>query len=393
MNAQQTFSNAANQIESSFIRDILKATQLPGMLSFAGGLPDPKLFPTEQLREAYKQATQEFGDQFYQYGETAGVSELRQWIAENLCEGGSPELENLMITSGTQQGIDLIARSLINPGDKILVESPTYLGALQVFKAAGAELIEIKSDADGPCPDHLKFLLSKHQFKLCYLMPNFQNPTGLTYPLNRRKQLTDLLMHQCNCLIIEDDPYGQLRYQGEHLPSLRSFLPDQVLRLVSFSKVVAPSLRLGFILGPKDILATMNKIKQVSDLHTSCCNQYQLLSYLKSGHLSKHLEEIKSSYNLRMNHMTKGLTEKLKTHLQFQTPQGGMFIWGKIKDGQSCMNLVKAGLSKQIAFVPGDAFFAVKPQEQFIRLNFTNGNCEMIDTGIQRMTELFDSVT
>lgn len=388
------YSKSSARIQSSFIREILAATQQPDMISFAGGLPDPNLFPKQALLNAFQKATQKYSGAMYQYGESQGLFELREWIAKHSIKDTHVLPEQIMITNGTQQGLDMIARVMINPGDPVLVESPSYVGALQVFRAAGAEIIEMPCGRGGPDINALNAILeSGHDgkpFKLCYLMPNFQNPTGLRYSLEKRHQLTALFQTYPECRVLEDDPYGRLIYEGAELPSLFSLMPTQTFRLVSFSKTIAPSLRLGWLQGTEQDLMQLNKIKQVTDLHSSNTNQIQLLEFLKTNEFEQHLERLISHYREKRDLMAETLNDQVGNSIKFNKPTGGMFIWCQLIHPLDTLKLANKALNSKIAFVPGDAFFINQSIHSFLRLNFSHCRKEEIIEGVQRLKKTLE---
>jgi len=381
-------SETVAQLKTSFIRDILAATQQPGVISFAGGLPDTNLFPLDALKAAYLDMHQRWGGRAYQYGETQGVEPLRRWILDHLVERPDTPIEQLVITSGTQQGLDLLARSVLNPGDTVLVEAPSYMGAFQAFTGAGAKIVAVKCDEGGPIIEDLKLKLSDPSVRLFYTMPNFQNPTGLCYDLERRQQITEQLKRRPKVWLIEDDPYYALRYSGDMLPSLQSGLPEQSIRLGSFSKIVAPSLRLGWLLGPKELASSIVKFKQVTDLHTSCINQFQLLSFLEQGVMQSHIETLIEAYRLRRDTMVSSLTEHLPPGAHFERPDGGMFIWLSLPDHMDSSVLFLEAIKENLAFVPGRAFFTEEQCSHQLRLNYTHSSLAEIEQGISLLGKL-----
>lgn len=379
------FSDAALAIESSFIRDILAVSQQPNMISLAGGMPASELLPWQQLHAQIGKLSQ--AD--LQYSLTPGLPGLRAHIANVLVNDCEMSEHEVMVTTGSQQGLDLIARTLINKGDKVIVEAPTFLGALQTFQASEAELLSVATSEHGPDLEALEALLSEHEVKCIYLQPNFQNPTGFTYPLAVREQLAKMAVAH-NVLIIEDDPYGALRYDGDALPSIYSFAPKHCVRLVSFSKTVAPGLRLGWLQANEAIQEQLTKFKQVADLHSSSLNQQLLLAFLQSDDYQKHIDTLLSVYAQRSNAMHNALTTHLGGNVSWEKPQGGMFYWLKLDSEQTWKSLFDQAIDKQVAYVPGAAFYTYQPSAQYVRLSFSNVSEEKIEQGIQRLAQVLN---
>lgn len=379
------FSDAALAIESSFIRDILAVSQQPNMISLAGGMPASELLPWQQLHAQIGKLSQ--AD--LQYSLTPGLPGLRAHIANVLVNDCDMSEHEVMVTTGSQQGLDLIARTLINKGDKVIVEAPTFLGALQTFQASEAELLSVATSEHGPDLEALEALLSEHEVKCIYLQPNFQNPTGFTYPLAVREQLAKMAVAH-NVLIIEDDPYGALRYDGDALPSIYSFAPKHCVRLVSFSKTVAPGLRLGWLQANEAIQEQLAKFKQVADLHSSSLNQQLLLAFLQSDDYQKHIDTLLSVYAQRSNAMHNALTTHLGGNVSWEKPQGGMFYWLKLDSEQTWKSLFDQAIDRQVAYVPGAAFYTDQPSAQYVRLSFSNVSEEKIEQGIQRLAQVLN---
>ncbi|WP_119394313.1 aminotransferase-like domain-containing protein [Salinibius halmophilus] len=382
------FSNAALQIESSFIRDILAVSQQPGMISLAGGMPASELLPWPQLQAQFGKLSQ--GD--LQYSLTPGLPALREQVAKQLVTDCDISGDEIMITTGSQQGLDLITRTLINPGDKIIVEAPTFLGALQTFQASQADILAVPTSPEGPDMDALTHCLETNAVKFIYLQPNFQNPTGFSYTLARRQQLAELA-RRYNVLIVEDDPYGALRYEGEALPSLYSMVPEHCVRLVSFSKTVAPGLRLGWLQASSAIQMQLNKFKQVADLHSSSLNQQLLVAFLQSPDFDAHIQTLLNVYRQRCDAMHNALSDQLGDQVSWQKPQGGMFFWLNLHRDGNWKPLFDSAIRENVAYVPGAAFYFDKPSQQFARLSFSNVSAEQITQGIERLAQVFNEAT
>lgn len=386
-------------LKSSAIRELLKITQRPEVISFAGGLPAPEIFPVEKFQEACSSALKNNGPMALQYGATEGYQPLRDLIARNMARYGiiaGPE--NVMITSGSQQALDLIAKLLINRGDRLLVEAPTYLGALQAFNVFGADYISVPMDDDGIRTDLLEEAIRSGP-KFMYILPNFQNPSGVTISEQRRRELVDLADRH-GVPIIEDDPYGQLRYEGEHLPSLvlldrerhnghdKKYELGNVIYLSTFSKTLAPGLRLGWIVAPQEVITKLAQLKQGADLHTSTFNQIVAYEVAKDGFLDQHVRLIRRVYRERRNVMLQALAEFFPEGCSWTRPQGGLFLWVTLPKGISCDQLFRVALEENVAFVPGESFYAVADPlgARQMRLNFSNAAPERIREGIRRLS-------
>ena len=380
------FAERIKNLNSSFIRDILAVTRKPEIISFAGGLPDPELFPVAQLRQSTEQIQQQLGNALYQYGETAGLTALREYIAGQMSQP-TTRRENLLITTGSQQGLDLVVRCLIDPGDRVVVEGPTYLGALQVLRANQADLLSIPSDNHGPDLDALEALLKKQPVRCLYTVPDFHNPTGVSCSLQRRKRLA-ALADQYDFWILEDAPYTALRYRGDPLPSLQSMIPQRVIHFGSFSKIIAPALRLGWINAPRQLITQVEKMKQAADLHSSGYDQQLVLQFLQDGHLQQHLQTLCDVYGRRLDAMASALERHLSDALNFNRPQGGMFIWATLSSDDSTLELFQSAITEGVAFVPGEAFYVQGEHCNSMRLNFSNSTIPMIEQGVERLAGL-----
>ena len=393
------FALRTKNIKSSAIRELLKITQRPEIISFAGGLPAPDVFPVARFQEACRKVLEVNGHQALQYGASEGYEPLREMVARHIARYGiKANTENVLITSGSQQALDLIGKLLINPGDRILVEAPTYLGALQAFNVYGAEYVSVPSDEDGLQTEQLEGPLRTGP-KFMYVLPNFQNPGGTTLSEGRRHQLV-LLADKYGIPIIEDDPYGQLRYEGEHLPPLvvldrenlrrdNGYSIGNVIYLSTFSKTLAPGLRLGWIVAPADVIVKLVQLKQGSDLHTSTFGQMVAYEVAKDNFLDEHVKLIRKVYHERRDVMLEALKKYFPPEVTWTHPHGGLFLWVTLPEGMDCNKLFEAALKENVAFVPGDCFYAanfVKEGCQHLRLNFSYGHPEQIREGIRRLS-------
>jgi 2-aminoadipate transaminase len=384
---------------SSAIRELLKLTQIPGIISFAGGLPAPEVFPVEEFKKACDIVLSEVGSQALQYGTTEGYLPLRELIARHSCRYGiKVDSENIQITTGSQQALDLLGKLLINPGDRVLVEAPTYLGALQAWNAYEPEYITVPSDEHGMQTEALESAL-RYGPKFIYVLPNFQNPTGATLSLERRKQLI-ALADQYGVPIVEDDPYGQLRYEGDHLPPVlvlddeyqdngRVNYHGNVIYLSTFSKTLAPGIRLAWIVAPPEVIKKIVQGKQGADLHTSTFTQIVSYEVAKGGFLDEHVRTIRRVYGERRDVMLKAMEDNFPEGVTWTHPLGGMFLWVSLPEGIDARDLVEKAIQLKVAYVPGAPFFPNGGGENTLRLNFSNANPEMIEEGITRLGKVF----
>lgn len=384
-------------MSGSVIREILKLTQQPDIISFAGGLPAPEVFPVEKFKQASQVVYEQHGTQALQYGLTEGYTPLREWVCGMYKQQGlTIEPDNLFLTNGSQQALDLIGKIFIEPGDKILVESPTYLGAILAWDAYGAEYVQVEMDDDGIIPEALEKACAENP-KFMYLLPNFQNPTGRCMSKERRKQVVEIA-DQHGVPILEDDPYGNLRYTGEHLDSL--LLTDAVHRqmtdkpysgnvvyMSTFSKIMAPGIRLAWTIGPKDVIQKMIFAKQRTDLHTSTLVQMIAYEIAKDGYLDEHIEVIREVYGRRRKLMLDSIAEFFPAEAQYTKPEGGMFLWVTLPEQINTTELLKKAVEKKVAYVPGSPFFPRGGGENTMRLNFSNATDKNVIEGMHRLGE------
>ena len=393
------YAQRTKVVQSSVIRELLKITQKPEIISFAGGLPAPDVFPVERFREACGKVLDTHAAMALQYSASEGYEPLREWIAWHTSRYGiKAKAENVLITSGSQQALDLIAKLLINPGDHVLVEAPTYLGALQAFNIFGAEYVCVLSDKDGMRTDQLEEPLRSGP-KFMYVLPNFQNPGGTTMSEGRRHELV-LIADRYGIPIVEDDPYGQLRYEGEHLTPLvvldrenlrrdDGYSIGNVLYLSTFSKTLSPGLRLGWIVAPPDVITKLVQLRQGADLHTSTFGQMVAYEVAKDGFLDEHIKLIRRVYGERRDVMLEALEEFCPPEVTWTRPLGGLFLWVELPKGMDCHQLFDAALKQNVAFVPGDCFYAQNGYAEeglrHLRLNFSNAKPEQIREGVRRL--------
>lgn len=392
------YAQRTQKMQSSAIRELLKLTQQPDVISFAGGMPAPEVFPVEQVKAACIRLLDEKGALALQYGATEGYLPLREMIVRHTLNFNiDVTTDNVLITSGSQQALDLIGKIFINPGDRILVESPTYLGALQAWNAYGAEYVAVPSDEFGMMTDSLEQSLRLGP-KFMYVLPNFQNPTGITMSLERRKKLVELA-DRYGVPIIEDDPYGQLRFEGQHLPAVEvidsqmrgpngGFYSGNVIYLSTFSKILAPGIRLAWVIAPPEVIRKLTQAKQGVDLHTSTFNQMLAHEVGRGGFLNHHIEHICEVYRERRNVMLDCMEEHMPAEVKWTHPEGGLFLWATLPDGVDTSELLKESLKEKVAFVPGYSFFARGGGENTMRLNFSFSDPDTINKGISRLGDV-----
>lgn len=389
------YAQRTQRMGSSAIRELLKLTEEPDIISFAGGLPSPDVFPVEEFSAACERVLREQGAMALQYSATEGYLPLREMIVRHSVRYGikiTPE--NVLITSGSQQALDILGKILINPGDLILVESPTYLAAIQAWKAYGAEFITVPMDENGMNTDYLEEALRAGP-KFIYVLPNFQNPTGETLSLERRHKLIELA-DQYGVPIVEDDPYGQLRFEGDHLPSI-VVLDSQfrgnstpcyrgnVIYLSTFSKTLAPGLRLGWVVAPPEVISKLVQAKQGADLHTATFNQVVAFEVSRGGFLDRHIHLIREVYGKRRDLMLASMDNYFPPGVEWTHPQGGLFLWGTLPTYMDAKNLLKTCLERKVAFVPGEPFHPDGSGKNTMRINFSNATHEDIQKGISRL--------
>jgi 2-aminoadipate transaminase len=387
-------------MRSSAVRELLKLTELPEVISFAGGLPAPETFPVERFAAASNKVMADHGARALQYGTTEGYTPLREMIARHSTRYGiNIERDNVLITSGSQQALDLIGKVFINPGDHILVERPTYLGALQAWNAYQAEYVSADIDEDGYVTASLDARIRTGP-KFIYALPNFQNPSGVTMSLARRQALIELADHY-GVPILEDDPYGQLRYEGEHVPPIvhldsqfRSTdgarYSGNVIYLSTFSKTLSPGIRLGWIVAPVEVIQKLVQAKQGTDLHTSTINQLVAYEVASGGFLDHHVKDIRAIYRERRDTMLGALAREFPSGITWTKPQGGLFLWLTFPEWMNATDVLKAAVEQKVAFVPGQSFFADGTGQNTARLNFSNATPERIEEGVRRLARCLE---
>ena len=381
------FARRMDNIKASEIRELLKIAQKPGIISFGGGFPAPELFPVEELIKVTKSVLEKHGTTALQYGPTEGYQPLREGISKRMEKvQASVNPDDILITNGSQQGLDFAAKIFINPGDKIILEKPSYLGAISAFRAYEPEFIDIEMDKDGMIMEDLeKALKENNNVKFIYAIPDFQNPTGKTWSVERRKKLVEL-GNKYDIAIIEDNPYGELRFEGEILPAIKHFDTEgRVIFLGTFSKILCPGMRLGWVAAEKSLLNKFVLVKQGADLQSSTIAQIEVATYLSDYDIDAHIEEIKTVYRKRRDIMLRTMKEEFPDEVTFTYPEGGLFTWVVLPKYMNARELALKALEQKVAFVPGGSFFANGGHENTFRLNYSNMNEENIVIGIKRL--------
>ncbi len=386
---EKLFANRMGTTHKSFIREILKVTEDPEIISFAGGLPNPKFFPVKEIANASLKVLEENGENVLQYSTTEGYLPLREYIAERYRKkkGLKVDPDEILITNGSQQGIDLIGKIFLDKGDQIVIERPGYLGAIQAFSMYEPIFQSIPLLDDGIDTNLLERTFRGNRIKLFYAVPNFQNPSGITYSRQRRRDVANILKKH-NAIFVEDDPYGELRFIGEDLPSIRAYLEDNIILLGSFSKIITPGLRLGWICAKKDIMERIIVAKQASDLHSNYLSQRIVHQYLIDNDIDKHILKIRDAYKKRRDLMVSMIVEYFPEEIKYTKPEGGMFLWITLPKRISSLDLVDLAIKENVAFVPGNAFYVDGGGNNTLRLNFSNSDEEKIEEGIKRLANI-----
>lgn len=376
-------------LRSSAIRDILEVISRPGMISFAGGLPAPELFPVDQIKELSQRVLSDYGPSALQYSITEGLLSLRKWLTEEL----SPDLgpvssENIIITQGSQQGLDLISKLFLDKGSTVFVENPSYVGALQSFQLFQANVLAIPSDEKGMQMNALRDRLKTRKPAFIYLMPNFQNPTGVSLSMERRLMLVEIVKEH-NLLVIEDNPYGELVFEGLSHPSLYGLGgTGNFIYLSTFSKTIAPGLRVAYIVADREIIKKLALVKQGTDLQTNTLGQCLVYEYVRSGGYGEHISLLRKTYRHRRDCMISALERHFPETVTWNRPEGGMFLWLTLPEGSNAEDILNHCLEEDVAFVPGQVFFPDGSGKNTMRLNFSNAAPQAIEEGIRRMGEV-----
>ncbi|MCP4550017.1 MAG: PLP-dependent aminotransferase family protein [bacterium] len=386
------FAKRMNEIRASEIREILKLTAQPGIISFAGGLPAPELFPLEEMKEASTAVLNKEGRKALQYSTTEGDPNLRQAIAKRMNDkrGTGLDIDSVLITSGSQQGLDMCGKLLLDEGDVVLCESPTYIGAISAFKIFGPRFVEVPTDDDGLIIDELEERIRNNdKVKMIYVIPDFQNPSGRCWSLERRRQFMELV-NKYDIPVVEDSPYAELRFAGTDEPSLKSLdTKNLVIFLGTFSKTFCPGLRVAWIAADPDVIRKLVLIKQGTDLHTSTLAQMQINEWLEAFDLDAQVEKIREVYKERQKVMIESMDRLFPTdQVSYTRPDGGLFLWMTLPATHCARELLKRCLEVKVAFVPGGSFFPVGDHENTLRLNFSAMPPEQIRIGVERMAEV-----
>lgn len=380
------FSDRITDVPRSFIREILKVAIDPAVISFAGGLPNRDFFPVNELQNATNTVFTEAGKEALQYANSEGDLILREMIAARYREkqGLSIDVKNILITSGSQQGLDLLGKVFLNEGDGVAIEEPGYLGAIQAFSVYRAGFHPIPVSEAGMDTEALKTVLTQKKPKLLYTVPNFQNPSGITYPEANRDAVAAILKTE-DTLLIEDDPYGELRFTGTHKSSFCKRIPEKTVLLGSFSKIVAPGLRIGWIVAPDPVMEKLIIAKQASDLHTQYLGQRILRQFLTDNDLDDHIAKILAVYDRQRQAMLAAIASDLPPEIAYTRPEGGMFLWLTLPEGVSAMELFHLAIAEKVAFVPGDPFYPDRKNVNTLRLNFSCVDEDGIKVGMSRL--------
>lgn len=380
------FSKRMNNLHKSFIREILKVTANEDVISFAGGLPNPRFFPVKEIAEASDIVLSESGEAALQYSATEGFRPLREFIVNRYYKGLGITADNIIITNGSQQALDLIGKVFLDSGDNIVVEKPGYLGAIQAFSLFEPVFNPVSLENDGINIEELKQVIAQKNPKLFYAVTNFQNPTGITYSIEKRRKIAELL-RQSETILVDDNPYGELRFENEHIDSMAAILGDKVISLGSFSKIFSPAMRLGWICAKDEIIEKMVIAKQASDLQTNSFAQRLLYQYLVSNSLDKHIKNICSAYGKQKDYMLECLKKELPEGVEITKPDGGMFLWVTLPKGMSSLKLFDITTKRKVAFVPGVPFYINCNDINTLRMNFTNSSLEDIEKGVKMFAD------
>jgi len=383
------FADRMSIAHKSFIREILKVTEDSNIISFAGGLPNPAFFPVKEIAEAAAKILETDGGNVLQYSSTEGYLPLRKYIAERyfLKNGLKIDPDQILITNGSQQGLDLIGKVFLNKGDRVIMESPGYLGAIQAFSMYEPIFESVSMLDDGIDIDMLEKTVRDKRIKLVYTVPTFQNPSGITYSTKKRKDVANIL-EKHDIILIEDNPYYELRFAGEDLPLIRNFLEDNSILLGSFSKTISPGLRLGWICTTNEIMEKIIISKQASDLHSNYLAQRIAYQYLIDNDIDEHIVKIRDAYKIRRDLMVSMISEHFPEEIEFTKPEGGMFLWITLPEKISSLDLFEYAIKENVAFVPGNPFYVNGGGNNTLRLNFSNSDEEQIEIGIKRLANI-----
>jgi 2-aminoadipate transaminase len=387
------FSDRISDVPRSFIREILKVAVDESVISFAGGLPNRNLFPLAELKASANKVLDEAGMDALQYSSSEGHMELREWIAARYREKKhiSVSPDNILITTGSQQGLDLLGKTLLNEGDGVIMEEPGYLGAIQAFSVYRSTFHPVRVDMGGVNLDELRKAVGGGENKLFYCVPNFQNPSGISYSEENRRAAAGILAGK-STLLVEDDPYGELRFIGKDKPSFHNLIPHNTVLLGSFSKIIVPSFRIGWIIARDEVMDKLIIAKQASDLHTNYFGQRIILQYLTDYDIDEHIEKIKAAYGRQRDAMVAAIEEHFPEETKWTKPEGGMFLWITLPEGLSAVAVFRQAIEKKVAFVPGDPFYVNRSNVNAMRLNYSSVDEATIRTGIKRLGDVLKAM-
>lgn len=391
--SEKTFAKRLDPISGSAIRELLKLTAKPGIISFAGGNPGDVTLPDDIISELCVKTLAQNGKKILQYGPTEGYAPLVELLTAYIKDEFSAEVskQEILPVTGSSQAMDLICKAYINPGDTILVENPTFLGNLQCMRIYEANLVPVESDENGLIPELLEVAIIKHKPRALYTIPTFQNPTGITLSLERRKQIAAMAA-KYQMLVIEDDPYRSLRYSGDVLPSIKAFDEDGWVALIgSFSKVISPGLRVGFLAADPTLVRKCTICKQSTDVHTPTLNQAIVHAYISEGYLEPHIKKACEIYGAQLQTMLNGL-EQIDAIKKHTRPDGGLFVFAELSEGTDSKILFEKAVEKGVAFVPGEPFYSQNPRKNTLRLNFSNADVQTIQRGMEILRECAKSL-
>lgn len=385
-NYESLISKSCQNIPKSFVREILSVCNKPEFISFAGGLPNPTYFPVEQMSNAFEKMMDSEGKTVLQYAESQGYYPLRQWICDwyNARYRMQITPENILITNGSQQALDMTGKLFINPGDPLMMEKPSYLGAIQAFSAYRPDFHQIKLNENGLDLNELEDMVLKTGSRILYGIPNFQNPTGISYCSEIRENLS-ILLDWHGIMFIEDDPYHEIRFEGESLPPVYAMNPSQTIWCGSFSKMVSPGIRAGWICAPEKLMPHLLRIKQAADLHTNNIVQRLIYNFLIDNDLQEHLAKVRQVYQEQKNCMVRAIQQHFPEEVTFTNPEGGMFIWATLPSSINAETLVQKAIQEKVVFVPGKSFFTGNDGSRNMRLNYSNSSVDLIEEGIKRL--------
>ena len=380
------FSDRIADVPRSFIREILKVTLDPSVISFAGGLPNRELFPVEALKAAACAVLDTEGRDVLQYGSSEGHPGLRRYISSRYRKkaGLDVPVEDVLITSGSQQGLDLLGKVLLNDGDAVVIEEPGYLGAIQAFSLYGPKFLPVPLLRDGMDPEGLRAALAHDRPKMLYAVPNFQNPSGVSYSEENRRELAEILSGT-GTLLVEDDPYGELRFAGRDKPSFKTLLPETTILLGTFSKTLVPGFRLGWIVAPPAMMQKLVTAKQATDLHTTHFTQSIVCRYVHDNDPDEHIRLIRDVYGRQCRAMQQAIQKYFPAKVTYTQPEGGMFLWAELPGGMAAIDLFERAVRDKVVFVPGDPFYVRGSRHGTMRLNFSCSDADTIEVGIERL--------